>query len=125
MNPEKPADDTEDIIDLTRVVKSKPQPAVTGEPQDQPLSTEDLTQFDEKDNDLGKLVADVVGGPSKEDTEKTTASGKIAMDRIEATLEKVVKKLYSKKIEDMVMDVIEKTVKEEIQKIKEIIKEQK
>jgi hypothetical protein len=115
-----------DIIELTHVVKtSQPGTAGEGAPH-KPLSTPDLTRFDETDNDLGKLSAGLarkVSSDRENPPGKTPGPATVSMDRIEAALERVVRKMYGKKIEAMVMDAVEKTVQREIEKINKIINE--
>ena len=56
--------------------------------------------------------------------EALTASG-VSEEQIERALEQVIKKLYADKISLIMNDVIEKTVTKEIQKIKELLLEEK
>lgn len=44
-------------------------------------------------------------------------------EQIEAAVEKALKKIFTAKIEAIIMDVIEKTVKKEIEKINALIEE--
>ena len=110
------------IIVLTQKVKPEEEKKTASDASTQPVSTDDLTRFDEKDNNLTNLVKDVVKDFPK-DKAVTSGPSKISMERVEAALERVVTKLYAKKIEAMVMDTIEKTVQREIDKIKRIMKE--
>ena len=125
MSTDKPVNNDTDIIKLTQVVESRQEPVKDPRVPGEPISTGDLTRFDETDNDLGKLVRDVVEDLPSDAIPpgKGTGSVQVSMEKIEAALERVVAKLYSKKIEELVMDTIEKTVQTEIKKIKNIMKE--
>ena len=97
MNPDKPADNDDGIIELTQIVKSGHGTAKFPKIPAQSPSNGDLTRFDETDNNLEKLVRDVVED-FPPDTANPSGSAQIPMDQIEAALERVVKKMYSKKM---------------------------
>jgi hypothetical protein len=47
----------------------------------------------------------------------------IPQDQLEQALERVIKKLYADKIETILVEVIEKTVKAEIERVKTLIRD--
>ena len=124
VDPEnEPVDD--EIIDLTRVVRKGDDPD-TGDPAfdearhfpNPEIEPEfELDDFDEDDLDLGQLVAEVTGVDASVSSESVT----IPLKQLENVLEKLLQKAYSDKIEVMVMNMIEKTLKAEIEKINALI----
>ena len=108
------SDDENQIIELTKVIQVKPD------------STLELSRFDETQTDLKQLVAEVVGDDESavsKNNDKASTSVSVPLAQLENVLEKVVGKLYSDKIEVMVMKVIEKTVEREIEKMNAVIED--
>jgi len=61
---------------------------------------------------------------SQEDLHNQNIEGtQITQIQLEETLEKVIRKMFSEKIDSILVDVIEKTVSEEIQRLKDILTE--
>lgn len=119
--PEDLFEDDEEIIDLTNIVKADSESEVEQEKD----SPGDLTEFDEDVIDLGELVAEVVEDDqlTPYDDEDTVESITVPLTQIETAIEKAVEKIFTEKIEAMVMDIFEKTVKNEIEKIGSLIRE--
>jgi hypothetical protein len=122
-NPSVPGrlmDDEEEVIALTRIVAVGPgASSSTGAP---PEACE-ADQDEDAGLDLSRLAAEVVGDPDIADAPGGGSSGTVtlSLDQLEQALEKIVKKLYSTSIESMVMDVMEKHVQREIDKITALI----
>lgn len=120
-----PSNDDE-IIDLTRVVKTGTDNKAGGQTVDEdrqmPGFEDESNDFDEDDMDLGQLVADVVGGSVSDAGIKPSESVTIPIKNLEEVLEKVLQKAYSDKIEMMVINMVEKTLKAEIEKINTLIR---
>ena len=122
--PDNISEDDE-IIDLTRVVKPVRDDDIDDQPVDEvellPVEDDESDDFDEDDMDLGQLVADVVGGDASESGLTPSEYVTIPVKHLEEGLEKVLRKAYSDKIEVMVMDMVEKTLKAEIEKINALV----
>lgn len=120
-----PSNDDE-IIDLTRVVKTGTDNKAGGQTVDEdrqmPGFEDESNDFDEDDMDLGQLVADVVGGSVSDAGIKPSEAVTIPIKNLEEVLEKVLQKAYSDKIEVMVINMVEKTLKAEIEKINTLIR---
>jgi hypothetical protein len=56
--------------------------------------------------------------------EGSLEAGRISDEQIEAALERVIKKMFYKKIDGILVEVIEKTVKKEIERLKNILLEE-
>jgi hypothetical protein len=105
-------DGDEEVIELTRVVSS---------PEANPGKVSpDSGSRDVEEPDLACLAAEIIGGGDS----SAASSGKtvtLPMDQLEQALEKVVKRLYSGVIEAKILEIMEKHVQREIDKITALI----
>ena len=120
------SNEDDEVIELTHIVTGpsgiSTQKGLTPETD---MAT-DLSGFGEDTAGLEKLVADVVenlepNAPNPGD--RPPASVSIPLKQMETAVEKAVRKMFSNKIEAMVIDIIENVVKKEIEKINALIKE--
>ncbi|MCJ7615669.1 MAG: hypothetical protein MUO43_03935 [Desulfobacterales bacterium] len=84
---------------------------------------------EEESYELGQLIADVVENTQQEAAyEKKTPSDTpepitLSPEQVDEALERVIKKMYSDKIDSMLTEVIEKTVTKEIERLKDLLME--
>jgi hypothetical protein len=111
----------DEIIDLIRVARKGDAPGTGGsgidEAEQLPDAEIEPDDFDEEDLDIGQLVAEVIGGDASAPSDFVT----IPLKQLEEVLEKVIQKAYSDKIEVLVMNMVEKTINTEIEKINALI----
>jgi hypothetical protein len=105
-------DGDEEVIELTRVVSSpKANPGKV---------SPDSDSGNVEEPDLACLAAEIIGDGDS----STASSGKtvtLPMDQLEQALEKVVKTLYSGVIEAKILEIMEKHVQREIDKVTALI----
>ncbi|MGA8181585.1 MAG: hypothetical protein WB792_16105, partial [Desulfobacterales bacterium] len=137
----------ENLIDLTETAEETAlETENIGEPvpdvSDSVIDFEDISEFDD---DLIKETADVTNESDSEaildaalkddfadslgielDSEEGAKenlfdTGKVTNDQVEAALERVIKKMFYEKIDRLLVDTIEKTVKKEIERLKKAL----
>jgi hypothetical protein len=121
--PDRLMNDEEEVIALTRVVAVSPRTAFLSGPALPARSRVREDKNEETHPDIGALAAEIIGEKDSADRPEVRSpkSVTLPLDQLEQALEKVVKKLYSGVIESMVLDVMEKNVQREIDKIKALI----
>jgi hypothetical protein len=107
------------IIELTEVVDEAS--GVTDTSSDEKII--ELTDIDTEAVDAeidGVTAADAWGEkPLAEDALPIAAS--ISMEQLEAALEKVIERMFAEKIEPMMFDVMERVIRGEVEKIKQVL----
>lgn len=110
----------EKIIELTDVVE---QPPLTDDNSETGLVLDEV--FDEKRSKEQIIEDDFIGSmgmelESEDTQEKDLVSESLSLspEQIDEALERIVKRMYSEKIESMIAEMIEKAVTKEIERMK-------
>ncbi len=139
----KPADD-EPILELTDEVAEAPEDA--GEPiedTEDPLAAtieldeglDDGLDVDHEEDDFVDSLGMEIGTEYDEDEAEETAAEPvdtlppaegidISSEQLDAALERVIKNMFYDKIDSILVEVIEKTVSKEIERLKKILTEE-
>ncbi len=99
------AEDNEDIIDLTEIVGS---PGVN---DDDVIELTDIVKEDVDETASARIAA-------------AAATVPVSREQVETAVEKVVRDIYAEKIETMLFDVINTVVKDEVDRLKEILEQE-
>jgi hypothetical protein len=140
---EKKLDDDESILDLTHEVAEASEDA--GEPTDYAADTlaatmeldedfDDDLDIDHEEDDFVDSLGMEIGTDDEEDDEEVepeetadtvpTAGLDISSEQLDAALERVIKNMFYDKIDGLLVEVIEKTVSKEIERLKKILTEE-
>jgi len=104
---DKRPDDDQDVLELTQVVED--QDSVI-ELEDESIVTTELPQMD----------SDAVeSSPEKSSDQVQPDLSGMSMEQLEAAIERVVEKKFSRQIEKILFEITEKVIKKEIADIKE------
>ena len=127
---EKKSDDDESVLELTDEV------AEASEEAEDPLaatieleeSFDDDLDVDHEEDDFVDSMGMEIGTEYDEDedeAEETAAEGiDISGEQLDAALERVIKNMFYDKIDNLLVEVIEKTVSKEIERLKRLLTEE-
>ena len=127
---EKKPDDDESVLELTDEV------AEASEEAEDPLAAaieldegfDDDLDVDHEEDDFVDSMGMEIGTEYDEDedeAEETAAEGiDISSEQLDAALERVIKNMFYDKIDNLLVEVIEKTVSKEIERLKRLLTEE-
>ncbi len=106
-------EENEDIIDLTEIVDG---------PDEDDDDVIELTDIVKEDVDETARASDMAAAATPPST--AAAAVPVSREQVEAAVEKVIREIYAEKIETMLFDVINTVVKDEIDRLKEILEQE-